>query len=590
VTPPSPPPPGSESASAVPARRHASFGARIATRLLSRGTLSSGELGLAGLGLALFAVVVYARYVSESGFAEDEWIFEGLYKYPQSFAQVVGYQSAPGLHGAFNAYIHVFSYRPLGGLFLLAKFALFGMHMAWHLTLAVAFGVGVAVCLYALLRLLGLEPLHASVPAVLLLVFPGTNVLLLWGAGVHVNFAVLLYLLGLLIALRALRLRGFRAAAFHGLSLALYLASILTYQVVLTAMLGSIVVYRIRATWRRSLARAAADVSIFLIGGAILGASTPKAVRESSLSVGGSLSHAREIAKEGLMLLGRAAVPFQHAALLTPALVALAVIGVAFVVWRALPEDDATRAELRRWVLVAVAAMLWVAASYAVFVPANAGYVPLAPGWGERVNGVAALGYVTLVYSAVMLGATLLFHGVPQPRRWTIASSLAAVLVVASGYVNDTRQAERVWTDAFDARTSLLASVTRALARAPAGATAYVWGTKPEFAPGVPLFLTGNTLNAAAKLVLRDPSRSAYLMYPQYGIPRTFVCAKNAMYPSTRGGTRLVPWLRYGRRQSSAYGRALFFQYPSARVTPIDDRATCRAMVDRLSRTATPRA
>ena len=100
----------------------------------------------------------------------------------------------------------------------------------------------------------------------LALLFPWSDSLRLWPtAGIN-YVAVIFYLLGVVVALRSLRLRGTKSVLGHAGAVTLYLASVLTYEVAVFPALLSGALYLTRTSPRRALTRWAADVTVGVAG------------------------------------------------------------------------------------------------------------------------------------------------------------------------------------------------------------------------------------------------------------------------------------------------------------------------------------
>jgi hypothetical protein len=213
-------------------------------------------------------------------------------------------------------------------------------------------------------------------------------------------------------------------------------------------------------------------------------------------------------------------------------------------------------------------------AGYAALIPAISVYSPLSPGWYQRVNGLAAVGYVVLVYAVAMLVGTLATQAIAYRRGIAVGVALVLVLVVASRYASSIASQRQTWRAAFAEEMRIVRATSAAIPPNAHGKTVYVWGGNAMYAPGVPLFFTVYDLDAALKLTRGDPSLAAFPMYPLWGIPRTIVCDARGLYPSVQG----VPephWWAYGPREAATYGNAIFLDVRRGTVTRIRNRATC---------------
>src|SRR3954453_11897375 len=189
------------------------------------------ELVLTALVLLLLTALVFGPQVAHGGFYWDDW---------QNVANV-HFAREPGVIGALDQSTErpVFGYRPgLTGLLVLEYKAL-GQHQHLFLAMAALFGAVTASALYLLLRTLGVAAREALVPAVLLLVFPWCDSTRMWNTASFDTLAVTFYLLGLTLAVRALR-SGSRVLT--AASLGLYLVAAWTYEVVTIAVLASVAV------------------------------------------------------------------------------------------------------------------------------------------------------------------------------------------------------------------------------------------------------------------------------------------------------------------------------------------------------------
>src|SRR4051812_49626295 len=135
---------------------------------------------------------------------------------------------------------------------LVLQYEALGTHKHALIALAVLYAVTTAWALYLLLRTLGLRAREAIVPAALLLLFPWTDSTRMWNTAAFDTLAVTFYLLGLVLAIHALRRRSRVLTAG---SLALYLAACWTYEVMAIGVLASVAVYLLVAPRREALRR-----------------------------------------------------------------------------------------------------------------------------------------------------------------------------------------------------------------------------------------------------------------------------------------------------------------------------------------------
>ena len=502
------------------------------------------EITLYAVALGVGAALVYGSHVMHGGFYWDDWRNAATTRF-----------SPDGFAGPFD--LRLIAYRPLLGLSLPLPHLIFGSAPSLHLALATALGVAVSVCLYAVLRTLGLARVHAAAIGALALVFPWSDSTRLWATGSVNNLAVALYLGALLAALAGLESRGRRRTALRFAAALLYASSVLTYEATAVAALLSVLIYAHRAGWRPALAWWRSDALAVVAAMVLVGAATTRGL----LSPGDQLAHAVAIMRDAVALVSAALAPLPTdpstaVALAVPTLLAVAVALVA--------RGHSRAAALRRWVAVAAGAVVLIVAAYLMFVPGSAGYMPLAPGTANRVNVLAGIGVVTLVYALVLVLVTLL----PLPGRVQAIGrgGVAACLVgaIAVGYLARLETDIAHWRDAARTQEHVLAAVERAAPELPPGATIYAAGYDMFAAPGVPSFAVSWDLNGAAKLVLDDPAARAFPIAPTV----TLVCETDRVYP--RGGA-------YSGAEGAAYGRAFTLDVATGALERIDGPTACRS-------------
>lgn len=544
--------------------------------------MTAAEVGTFAALLLLLGAAVFGSHVKGATFYSDDWSSSALY----------AFSGGSGLGGALEhgLSLPLFSYRPVLAVLLALPHELLGTRTDLHLAMAVVLGVLTSACFFLLLRMLGMERLHAGAIAALALLFPASDAARLWPTAAMNNVAVSLYLLGAVVALRALAASGSegtrlrRAAALHAVAVALYVLSVLTYELTAGAVLVSAVLYARRASWRRALSRAALDAAA--VGGALVMvvANTPRAVQPLATA----LEHAGAIASESLTLLASAAVPYGGSAWeaggawwglggpgwtswvggwLGGALLALGVGGAALGA-RTLGRDDPAHLALRRWLCTAGAGGVGIAAGYLMLVPAAPHYLPLGPGVFNRVNVLAALGFVTLVYALAMLLGTLASRVLAGSTRWATPLAALAALAVGLGYAREVEADKASWARSSTEQRQVLWAIERIAPRPPSGATIYAFGQATWAAPGVPVFRHWD-LNGAVKLTAHDPSLAAYPVYPG----TSFACGHASLHPSSKF---------YGEHQAAPYGKAIFLDVVTGRAALIRERSSCRAQRERF--------
>ena len=532
------------------------IGARLAAALLARSSPTALELLTCGALLLALGAGVFAAHVRDGGFYSDDWAAAA--EYQAAAAREEGVLAA--LAGATNGTLLAF--RPVLALVLPLPHALFGLEPRGHLALAVMLAALASLCLYWLLRTVSVERLHAGAIAALVLIFPWSDATRLWATASANNLAVCFYLLGTLLAVRGLHRSGRRALAVHAGAISLYLLSVLTYEVTALAILGSGLLYAACSTRPAALRRWPWDVAAVGTALALVGLNTPREVRPPSELV----VRAGAFADEGLSVLAAAAMPFWAVPRPVALGVLAAVIGAAAVLVRSLAEGDPDRDHLRRWLALACAGAIGVVAGYAMFLPGEDHYSPLKEGLSNRVNLLAGLGHVTLVYSAAVLAAALAARASSGggARAAIVALPALTASALALGYASEIKGHMAGYARTTDYQGRLLTVIRREV-RAPSRATIYTFGHRTYTAPGLAAFRHWD-LKGAVRVALADPTLDAYPIYP--GVE--WVCGAGAMYPRSRF---------YSREQSlSTYGKGVWVDFASGRAVLIRDRSQCLAM------------
>jgi hypothetical protein len=506
--------------------------------------LSRIELAVVAVLLTGLSALVFGSHVAHGGFWLDDWGRAGTYEFapdPRYFNAV--HAAAAAQHGK----------RILLAVSLPLPFAVFGLHSTLHLALAVALGVLASWLFFLLLRMLGLPTLHAGMIAALALVFPWSDSLRLWPtAGIN-YVAVVFYLLGVVIALRSLQLRGMKSILCHLGAVTLYLASVLTYEVALFPALLTGALYLTRTSARRAFARWAVDC--MAVGtGAVISVVVIAHRHGSGGSLYDAASSVPTFVHESASLLGTALIPVGNSRDAKAVTLGLVAVAVLYLLFR-------RPVQARLWLVAAGAAVVAIAAAYMVFLAY--GISPLSPGRDNRVNALAALPWAVLVYSVLMATASLL-----PSRLRPDAVVVVLALLIGVGYVGKTRHDAGEWERAADLQKPVLGAL-RALTHLPTGTTVYTFGYPGRVAPQIYIFAKVYDLNSAAGLVRDDPSLRGYPVT----LPDRVLCGRDSVIPvgpSTHGTAR------------STYGKALFLDIPSKRLAWVRNRHSCREALKRF--------
>jgi hypothetical protein len=515
-----------------------------------------GGVAAWGLAFLVLAAAVYGRHVLDGGFYWDDWQLAARNLYPV--------QSSPDYHGVLD--LTLLGYRPLLALLLPAIHAVLGPHPSAHIALGLILAAATATCFWASLRAAGLEPFHAAGMAALSLLFPWADSMRLWPTAAVNTVAVCLYLAGVALALHGLRAGGRRGRRLTAAALILYALSVLTYEVAAVAMLLGVIAYARVVGWPRAWRRWALDV-VAIVGPLLYVAlNTPR----SKESLSGQIDHARVIADQALTLAARSVVPVDGVGRGVGLALLAALAGGAGLALRGLAPGDPAREGVRRWLLVAAAAVLGVGASLVLFVPADAHYQPLAPGVNNRINLLAAPAYAALAYAAAMLAGTLLAAAARRRARGVAVGAVAA-LAIAAGWTARVERDIDTWDRSAALQRRVLDAVAHALPDPPRGTTIYTSGERTYAAPGVPVFSVSWDLKGAVRVRLRRRDLRGYALRAASELR----CGRARLYPRTSA---------YGPAEGAPYGRAFAVDVPTARATAIDSPAACRALAARLGR------
>lgn len=505
--------------------------------------------------LVLLEIVLMGSHVFHGGLYTDDW-------------QIASFEHFLGTGRLFDDVLLAANHdRPLGALYLASQAALSGTNTHVHALWGLVTHLLCTMSLYLLLRVLRMQARHAVPIAVLVLLFPFSDSVWLWASLIPLSIA--LAVLGAVLAIRGLECEGRPGVVYHLGALALFVASILTYQAAAVAICLLGVAYLSRAPTRRALRRWAADVVVVAIAAVLprLITGSEGATANPIIPVDKQFEHARLLVDQGATLLTAVVVPFdslQHRAIVSTVLALL--VATALLAARARRTGANTRGELRRWLAWVFAGGVVVAAAYAVYVPSPvAFYQPLAGGSDNRVNALAGIGFVILVYALIMLAATLATAARRRPRAAPLVG-LALAALLFSKYAHRVRTDAQAWDAAAQSQREQLAKL-KAGGRPARRTTLYVFGGKGVTAPGVYGFRVTWDLRGAVQLLWDDPSLRAYPIFAGTAMD----CGKSRVVPVGPGNGN-------GPAQASAYRQTLFVDLRTNRRAPVPNRQVCRSL------------
>lgn len=455
-----------------------------------------GELVSALIALGVVTLVVFWPHLRHGGFYLDDW---------SNASAALEPPGSPDFGRAVRSFADFTIYRPVLVVYVPLTYFVFGMHMHYHLAWAVALALLAVTMFYGVLRVLGVPWIHALLIAALAIVFPWSDSTRLWVTADQVTLSIAFAAAGILVALVGLNRRSWR---WHACAVALYLLSILSYEVTLPLIACLGFLYWFRAGWHKARLRWLADVVAAAAAGLWVGSHTTR----TATGVGGDLDHLRLIVEEGGMIAGRAGLPL-GAPHMTVVLISLsAVLGLGMAAYFFLPGRFSSQPGwgLRQWLLLAAGGLAVTALGWAMFIPADPYYTPSIYGETNRVNGLAAFGLVLLIYGAFgVIGALV---GQVRPRVRGTAVGVTALLAVAllGAYTHVLRRHIEIWDLAYAAERAALTELQRKMPQLPHNTTVFASSYPANQTLGVPIMTTTWDFNGMVEMEYDDSTLSAY--------------------------------------------------------------------------------
>jgi hypothetical protein len=513
-----------------PGGRRESHLARVHAWLGSAdGRLRLLDVPVALVLLLIVGVLLFGDNARHGGFLADDWAMRSdwLYSGRSGFFGGVGYLlEMPNIRN-----------RPLNGVYIALQQSLFGNHMGWYLAWAILLSAIMASAIYALLVTLRFVRWQALIIAGLVIANPAADSLRLWSPAAGAQLCITLAALGFLLGIRAFRAER-HALWLHAASLAFFVASLLTYETALAVICaGSILVWLLEAPWRRALKRWAVDVFVLVV----IAATWTSNSNFQKQDFDGQINHIKLMWDSWQTLLTTRILPFPTDKWvgLAPLLLVLGLGAVALWTER---DDPVTRVRLRRWMATALGAALIVTFAYVMFVPAIDYYEPGGPGVVNRVNAVASIGWVLLLFSALMILATVAFRG----RRAVAGTSAlvgAGVVLLVLSWLPLLREDSDTFTRAFKVGQVALRNAKIALPTPEPNSTIFLGGQPIEILPGFPVF--GNDFDAtgAVRVIFHDGSLRGLPLFPD----SQFTCNPRALHAETTSLRYVATDIPYGK-------------------------------------------
>jgi hypothetical protein len=517
-----------------------------------RSLYRGAEIALAAVALIGLGFLVLTPHVRHGGFYSDDW------------ANAAAYHFEGWWRTSVYEWRHSIPERPILALLHPLPYALFGPDPTYHLATAVVLAALTSLSFFVFLRVLGIELRHALALAMLSLVFPWSDAARLWPTGAMNNVAVIAYFLGSAAALRGIALwhaRRRAAVVLHLLAAVLYLVSILTYEVALAAIFFSGLLYRTRVSWRALRARWTLDtilvlvslaISLYLMSGVRHVGSLKQRVTDIPHFVGQALSLFASIFVPRDLSSSWASSWDLSSSAGKLLVLAAAAGAVAAALARCRRSEEP---ELRRWLYRSAAGAGGVAVAYVMFL--GSGLFPLFyPGIDDRIQTLAAFGFVVAAYSVLVLAA-LLVAG--DRERVAVLIVTAGTIVIGLGLIQRVRDDVGNYDSAAAQQRYFLERLQTALPHPPADSTIFTFGYPARTAPGVPIFQAPSELRGAVDLRLNERSLKGV---PVYGQPVS--CRRSEIRAPA-----------FGAESGAAYGHAVFVDLPTGRTRQIGSVRAC---------------
>jgi hypothetical protein len=509
--------------------------------------------------LTVVGALVYGSHILQGGFIGDSWTLRAWFQlYPHGdFFGTVGHFLD----------LHTMQTRPLNAVYRVVLNDAFGGEMGSWFAWQLASSVAMSALLYLLLRRLSLSPLDSALLALLVFLFPAASSLRFWMAVMHAPVAISLALAGFLAAFAGFDAESTRRTrVWHGISLVLFLTSLLLYEVALPIMLASILLYRFRVPWRIAAKRWGVDLLVLVpVALAVTRSSSSHAQAQSGP---GAIDHLWKILEGSPRLLGDRLLSLPGAGWVAIAAIA-AIAGAGAWALRRGSLPEAQRTTVRRYLTLVGAGAVVIALGYSIYVPGINYYEPTSPGIADRVNAVPGIGWVLLLYGAIGLLGALALGRARRERLLPPVLTAASALLVAL-WLPLIATDSRHYVQAFDEGQRVLGLVRTAVPDPAPHSTIWTFGQPVEQAAGIPIF--GNTwdMTYSVQLMYQDRTLRSYV-----GFPGTYIeCLSEKLVP---GGNASYPPASPPESSSDAsrYGTVYFVDTVNGQFERIDSRGQC---------------
>jgi hypothetical protein len=223
--------------------------------------------------------------------------------------------------------------------------------------------------------------------------------------------------------------------------------------------------------------------------------------------------------------------------------------------------------DVRSWMWMAAGGIGLAALGWIIFIPADPYYTPSIYGFTNRVNAVAGLGCVLLVYAALGIVGEGVRRVTGTPPLIAAAITVGLGVFLGATYVRVLERHERIWNAAGRLETAGMAQIKARLAHLPDDTTLLVGGYPANESLGVPIFSTDWDLNGLAELTYRNGRIRAYPILPGLRVS----CGATGISLTGPGAPDTA----------TRYGRAWLVDLSSSRQVRPASRRECIANVSR---------